>query len=120
MGKEKNDPKWSLGRRHRRSTLGYAITVKKDGIPTDITDWTIYFMLKKKMGDDDADAIISKKITSHADPGNGKTIISLTADDTDIVGSYYYSIDYKDDEDNEGVLLYGRIEFEETTRHLRD
>jgi len=120
MPKFRTDPKWKDIRRHRRSTQPYKIKVKKDGIAEDITGWTIYFTLKTSMNDNDNQAIIDKKITAHSDATNGESLIEFTASETDLVGTYYFSVDYKDDEDNEGVLLYGRIEFEDIVRKLRD
>lgn len=114
------DPKWSDLRRHKRSTAPYKVTFKKNGVVIDITGWTVYFTLKKNFEDTDAQAKISKKITTHSDPTNGQTLIEFSADETDFIGSYFYSIEYKDDDENEGVLIYGRIEFEDTVRTTRD
>lgn len=120
MQKKKHDPKWKEMRRHRRGTSPYKVTFKKNGIAVDITDWTVYFTVKKEMNSADSEAVIAKKIVTHSDPGNGETLITFTASETELVGSYYYSIEYKDDDSNEGVLVYGRIEFEDTVRKTRN
>lgn len=92
------------------TTKIYDIIFKKNGIVTDISDWTVYFTAKEKMKDEDNIAKIKKDISSHLDPVNGKTVIELSADDTDLpTKSYYYDISYKDDEGNVGVLLWGRL-----------
>ena len=83
---------------------------KQTGAKEDITDWTLYFTVKLNMLDTDANAKISKDITVHEDAINGKTIIELSTSDTDLdAGIYYYDIKYKDDEDNVGILISGRI-----------
>ena len=104
----------------RKATKTYELTFKKDGIAVDITDWTIYFYCKEKLEDSDANAKISKKITSHSDATNGITLIELTSSDTDLLGSYYYSCDYKTDDGDEGVLFSGRINFIATVINNRD
>ena len=95
----------------KKTTKTYELNFTKDGVTTDITDWTIYFTVKEKKSDTDDNAKIKYDITIHQDATNGKTLIDLTQDDTNRTGNYYYSIDYKDDEDNVGVLYYGRILF---------
>jgi hypothetical protein len=75
--------------------------------------WTVYFTVKEKMEDADVDAKISKDITSHYDATAGKTLISLTASDTNLKGNYYYDVKYKDDSNNTGILFHGMIKFRE-------
>ena len=105
----------------RRTTKIFQLEFTKNGIAEDITGWTIYFTAKLEMEDSDANAKISKKITSHSDPTNGITIITLDPDDTDLdYGSYYYSIDFKDDDGQEGILQHGRLKIADTVRDTRD
>lgn len=103
----------------RRSTKVYEIQFRKNGTGTDITGWTIYFTVKENMEDSDAQAVINKEVTSHTSATTGKTQVDLTASDTDIKGSYYYSLDYLDSDGNQGVLFYGRIKFIESVRDSR-
>ena len=73
----------------------YEIYFKENGISVDITDWTIYFIVKERMDDADTGALIDKEVTSHTNAVQGKTQIELTSSDTNITpGNYYYSIDY--------------------------
>lgn len=105
----------------RKGTRGYELSFTKDGVAINITDWTVYFTLKEKTTDLDAAAKINKKLTAHTDATNGKSIIPLISSDTDLEPkSYYYSIDFKDDEGNEGVLYYGSYKIKDTTRDTRD
>jgi len=120
MRKSQTDSKWKDVRRYSRSSQGYKVKIKKDGIPLDITDWTIYFILKNNMNDNDSEALINKKITNHSNPTNGESLITFTVDEMDRVGSYYYSVDYKDNNNNEDVLVHGRMEFEAIVRKIRD
>ena len=98
----------------RRTTKSYELQFKKSGVTADITGWTIYFTVKKKMEDSDSNAIISKDVTDHSDPTDGKTLISLTIADTNpsIANDLcYYDIKYKDTDGNVGILLRGKIKF---------
>lgn len=98
----------------RKTTKTYEIRIKKNGISEDITDWTIYFTVKAEYADSDDDAIIKKDITTHEDATNGKTLITLSSTDTDkTAGNYHYDIKYKDDEDNIGILSYGKFKIAE-------
>lgn len=110
---------WKNLQIYKKTTKAYELRFKKNGIPEDITGWTIYFVVKENMEDTDANAKIFKKITSHIDATNGKTLIELTKDDTNLHGNYYYSVDYKDDEGNEIVLFNGRVKFVETVIKTR-
>lgn len=100
----------------QRTTPKYEIIVKKNGKYVDISDWTIYFTVKQNIKDSDASAKIKKDITSHLDGENGKSLIALTATETDLQGTHHYSIDYKDGDDNEGVLYWGRLLFRKRAR----
>jgi len=98
----------------KKTTKYYELIFRKKGIIEDITDWTIYFTVKEKMIDDDVDAIISKDITVHEDAINGKTVITLSTSDTDKpAGNYHYDIKYKDEENNIGVLFWGKLRIAE-------
>ncbi len=102
----------------RKDTMIYVLYFKDDGIAKDITGWTVYFTAKEKMDDPDTSAVISKEITSHTNPTIGKTQIDLESTDTDLpVGSYYYSIDVLTDEDQEKVIISGRMTI---TKRVRD
>lgn len=67
-----------------------------NGDAINITNYTIFFTLKRNKYDTDAQAVLSKNITSHTTPLSGLTQIALTAAETDdLLGSYYYDISYK-------------------------
>jgi len=105
---------------YKGTTEGYELLFYEDGLLVDITGWKVYFTVKEKMNDSDANAKIAKTISSHEDALNGKTLIELSKTDTNITkGNYYYSIDYKDDEDNEDVLIRGRLVVKESVLDSR-
>lgn len=65
---------------------------------TDITGATVFFTVKSAIdaAADDSAASITKDVTSHSDPTNGVTLISLSNSDTNITpGLYYYDIQLK-------------------------
>ena len=105
----------------RRSSKAYAVPFLKNNQPTDITGWTVYMTIKTNMDDKDTDAKLRKKITEHLNAKGGIAIIELTSEDTDIVaGNYYYSVDYKDADNNEDIVVNGLIRISEPTLKKRD
>lgn len=75
----------------RKNPYSATIAFKKDGVAFNLTGVTVIFAVKlltDKADNDDA-AIIKKTITSHSDPVNGITTLSLSADDTTVdLGRY--------------------------------
>ena len=73
------------------------LTFKDGDTPIDIAGWTVYFTLKSKVDDSDDDAALKKDITTHTNPTQGETKITLTNTETDLLeGVYDYDIQYKD------------------------
>ena len=61
-----------------------------------ITGATILFTVKNKPTDADASAVLSKTVTSLADPQNGEFKIELTDANTEsLIGNYIYDIKIK-------------------------
>jgi hypothetical protein len=95
---------------YQKTSKSFLLCIKKNGQVQDITGYTIYFTVKEKLSDGDTGAIISQDITSHIDALNGKTVIELSKDDTDLEpGSYFYDIISKDTEDKVSLIAMGRI-----------
>jgi hypothetical protein len=82
-----------------------------NGEAIDITNWKIYFTVKKNYNDNDNQAIIKKDITIHYDPRNGKTKIILLPVDTDnlVPNRYYYDIQIKRGVEDIITILQGKI-----------
>lgn len=79
-----------------------------------ITNWTVWLTIKDNLSDDDVDALIQKEVTSHSDPTNGETQITLTSTDLDGLRGYkYYDIQVKDDSDEIRTVLFGEIPLSE-------
>ena len=96
---------------NRKTQTSYLIEVQNHlGYLIDLTGGTMYFTAKTNMEDIDANAVISKDITP-AEPTLGRAFIELDADDTDLVGSFYYDIKYVDADDNSYILFRGRMTF---------
>lgn len=67
------------------------------GNPIDITGYTFLFVVKENINDSDDDAIIDKEITSHSDPTNGVTEITINSSDTNnLSGKYLYDYQWLD------------------------
>lgn len=94
---------------YKGSTKTYEIQFKKDGLTTDITGWTVYFTAKENAKDLDSAAKI-KVTATLSDATNGIALIVLSTINTNqTAGNYYYSIDYKDADDNVGILFQGKL-----------
>ena len=79
----------------------YPITYnyQENGIAIDIitAGYTVYFTVKKKKSDTDANAIIGPKTAIIASPTTGVGVITLTATDTDKpAGEYTYDVKIED------------------------
>lgn len=81
----------------RRDDTAFELTFTDvDGAPIDLTNGTVFFTAKRKITDDDADAMIEKEITVFADPTTGIATLILTKTDTNIpAGSYVFDIQFK-------------------------
>ena len=80
----------------RGDTKIYALHFRDGaGVDIDITGWMIFFTVKKKLEDIDDDAKIRKNIIDHTDPVHGKTEISLSSADTELLGEHFYDIQVK-------------------------
>jgi len=106
----------------RGDSREYLLTFTNGGgsaIP--ITGWKLYFTVKKNYRDDDASAVIKKDITEHYDPEKGKTKISLSPEDTEVVpGSYYYDIQAKRAENDIITVLAGKVEIKSDVTRRTD
>jgi hypothetical protein len=83
------------------------VTLKdSDGDPINITDYTFLFTVKKRLKDEDVDAIIKKVVTTHTSPTLGITTILITEEDTeDLSGKYLYDLQAISATDNRLVIL---------------
>lgn len=99
----------------KNKTETWTLTFSEDSAGIDITNYTIYVMIKSKKSDADADAKLSKTITTHSDAVNGESEVYLSKADTNSldIGNYYYSIEYNNGlagaDESEGVLQSGRL-----------
>ena len=94
----------------RKTSHTFEVKFKKDGVATEINGWTVYFTMKKKITDSDANATLKKDITDHYDVNSGITLVDLTRAELDVApGSYLYEIEWVDDDGNGDVVLDGRI-----------
>ncbi len=97
---------------YRGDSREYNITFTDgNGDAIDISEWKVYFTVKKSYFDSDSQAIIKKDVTVHDDPMNGKTKITLLPVDTDNLtpARYYYDIQIKRGEENILTVLQGKI-----------
>ena len=97
----------------------YEITVKDSaGTVIDITGYTFYMTIKENIDDTDANAKVSKIVTSHTDATNGETTISLSSTDTNQTVSsstqkYVYDIRMKDTTGKVTTLLHGNFKIKQ-------
>lgn len=79
----------------RKRDYNFVVTLKdENGSPINITGWTVYFMVKRKLSDSDTDALFSVNGTLSI-PTSGVFSIILSQSDTDQTeGKYFYAIDW--------------------------
>ena len=86
----------------------YALSMKKgtdqsynfiftdsSGDPIDITGWTIYFMVKDDINDTDAEALITKTVTTHTSPTTGRSSLTIDREDTENLDYGKYTYDFQ-------------------------
>lgn len=85
----------------RGDTDNFTISFKNsNGDPINITGYTVWFTVRSSVPstsvENETDAVISVKNTSHTNPTNGETVIVISSDDTNIAPkTYFYDIQYK-------------------------
>jgi len=95
----------------QKDTKTYKFDIKRNGVPTDISGWTVYFTVKSSYEDLDANAIITKDYTfpSNESSEAGIGYLALTSDETDVgIGNFVYDMKFIDTSYRETFLL-GKI-----------
>lgn len=104
---------WKDLKIYKKTTKYYELRFTRNGLSIPITGWKIFFTMKTNRSDTENDAVIKKDITSHLDPLAGKSLITLSVEDTDkTAGVYWYDVRYITDEDDTGILYEGRLKVE--------
>jgi hypothetical protein len=76
----------------------FNVTIKKNGVIVDLTNYTVFFTVKPNFKmDDDSEAFISKTYSNIEDPELGKVDIVLSGNDTKDLpgGEFWYDIQIK-------------------------
>lgn len=79
------------------------LTITNAGTAVNLTGYTVFFTVNaSESPSDDTGAAIQKTVTSHSDPTNGKTVITLAPADTSSLtpGTFWYDIQLKDGSGN--------------------
>lgn len=98
---------------YKADSKDFIFTIKdSNDVAVNITGYTFYFTVKENATDDDGDAKIDKTITSHTDPANGQTTISLNSTDTNLpvtssTQKYVYDVIMKDTSGKARTILNG-------------
>lgn len=83
----------------------------QNGDPVDLTDTTVFFTVKRKLSETDEEAIITKEITSHTNPTNGETNVSLSKEDTDQkLGDYFWDLQLIDEDGKITSSKFGQLQ----------
>lgn len=82
-----------------------------DGVALDIAGWTIYYTVKERLTDDDADAVIRKTVVVAAGSTIGETEIVLENTDTqDLeIKVYWHDIQVKNLDDKINTIAFGQL-----------
>lgn len=94
--------------------VSYNITFTDgNGSSIDITNWELFVTVKDDITDSDSKALISKDITSHDDPTNGKTSFGFTSDETEGLSDIKpYDVQIKKTDGSVQTILRGFVQFE--------
>lgn len=85
--------------------------------PLDITGYTFYFTVKIDKLDENSEAIIDKTITSHIDPINGITRVSISSSEIEgLYGVYNYDLIRVSDTETKTTLFKGTFTIIQATR----
>lgn len=82
----------------RGDTASITFEFSEGGASSDLTGATVFFTAKPDLTNDvtDTTAVIAVEVTSHTEPTEGRTVIPLSDDDTDVTpGIYWYDIQVK-------------------------
>ncbi len=96
----------------RGDSKTFALNFTSDGIhPIDITGWTIYYTVKRCVGEADVDAVIRKIVTTHTNPTGGQTEVVLNNSDTQNLDTeiFYHDFQIKDTNDKINTIAYGQL-----------
>lgn len=64
------------------------------GVPINLNGVTVLFTVKRKVTDVDTDAVIKQTVTNHLNEAEGRTILPLAKEQTDIRhGIYFYDFE---------------------------
>lgn len=65
---------------------------KQDGSPVDISGWTIFYTLKRRIDDSDDNAVVKMQLTTHTAADQGESLLIIPASVTDLLepGVRYY------------------------------
>ena len=90
----------------------YNLTFTQDGTtPLDLTDSTLKLVIVGTKKKDDADALVTKTITTFTDATNGLAAITLTNTDTDLpIGTYFYRLKMIDSIGKVKTVMRGELE----------
>lgn len=85
------------------------LTFTQDGSALDISGSTVTLTLKNSTRDSDVDAVLQKTVTSHSDPTNGITAVSITHDESDglVPADYTYDIQIQLADDSVSTVVKG-------------
>lgn len=98
---------------YRGDTREYSlIFTNGNGVAIDISNWKIFFTLKKHESDSDDEAALKKDVTDHEAPLEGKTKFTLESSDTDGLQptNYFYDVQAKKANGDIVTVVKGRFQ----------
>ena len=99
----------------KRDDTIISFTFKDDnGNPIDITGFIIFLTVKtdpEAQDADDTNAVIKETVSSHTDPTNGLSEMSISKTDSDVTEDiYFYDLQFRDSGGNITTFLHGEFE----------
>lgn len=92
------------------TTINILVRVGTTLVPIDITGYKLFFVIKREFSDSDEEALVFKTVTSHFDPANGRTNVTLTESDLDFdSGTYKFSATFRKSDNGVLTILTGTV-----------
>lgn len=98
----------------RGDTEDFVVTFDENGVPCDITGWTVIMTVKADKDDADAQAVVQKIVITHTAPETGVAVIPFEPADTDALEAkgYWFDIQAKTDTGDVYTVLKGIFKLE--------
>lgn len=96
---------------YRGDDKSIVVTITQGGTPVNITNSSVFFTINSARGATDAGSIYQKIVTSHSNPSQGETTISIPSGSSTSFtpGIYWYDVQLKQSTGSISTVVLGRF-----------